>query len=108
MRKEPWNMEKEYWKDIPKENRQVLIQYLKDRLNSDRKELGTVINERSILLRLSRHIKNKSYIELTERDMLWTWHKIGLNPHNKRHDSSCGHRADEQTKTDNSQRKLTP
>ncbi len=69
MRKEPWNMEEEYWKDIPKENRQVLIQYLKDRLNSDRKELGTVTNERSILLRLSRHITNKSYAQLTERDM---------------------------------------
>lgn len=45
--------------------------------------------------------------EFTERDILWTWRKIGLNPHNKKHDSSCAHRADEQTKTDNAHRRLT-
>jgi len=47
-------------------------------------------------------------VEYTERDILWTWHEVGLNPHNKRQDSSCGHRAYRQTKTDNTQRKLTP
>lgn len=36
-------------------------------------------------------------VEFTDRDILWTWHKLGLNPHSKKYDSSHDYSADEKS-----------